>query len=455
MALGQYAHPSADDFCMAEGVQREGLWAHLRQHYLEWSGRYSGNALYAAYPLVFGLLEGYQYLALLLLLSLFTAAAFLLSRLFQTRMNSLAVIVAALAFVTIYVLGMRSPASSLYWMAGSLSYQSANILLLLLAGLMFQLTDRQREGKQTGLTLAALLGVLVLAIGANETGMMMTFVAVSFMLLARLRMGWRVSWPWLLLFLVALICSAIVYVAPGNAVREATFPLRHELMRSLLGSLGMGVWTLTAWLKSPVLLVATLLTPFMTALLCRSPARQFQPHKRQLVALLAATLLLPFLLEFPAWWAMGGWPPPRTVDAIYFVFLCGWLFTVGAITVYFMPSGWRENTLGTRAVAAFLAAVVLFVLAVFTNGKFQRAQLDLLHSAPAFDAYMQQRYATIAKALNNGQYVLSVPDFGREYPRSVYFNDILPMATDWRNVCYAHYFGLQSIQRHVERKARQ
>jgi hypothetical protein len=456
IALGQYAAPSADDFCMAEGVQREGVWTHLWNHYFEWSGRYSGNALYAIYPMAFGLLEGYKFIALLLLLSLFTATAFFLSRLLHTRMNGWTVCVAALIFVAVYVLGMRSPASSLYWMAGSLSYQSANILLLLLAGLMFQLSERQREGQKITTTLIALTGVLVLAIGANETGMLMAFVATGVMLLARLRQGWQIALPWLLLFLVALVCSAIVFGAPGNAVREATFPLRHDLMRSLAGSFAMGLWTLTAWLQNPVFIVATVLTPFMTALLCRNPARQFHPSKWQLLTLLVGTLLLPFLLEFPAWWAMGGWPPPRTVDAIYFVFLCGWLFTVGAITLYFMPNVWREHGLNAqpRALTAFLITAVLFGLAVFTNGKFQRAQMDWRETAPAFDAYMQQRYAMIADALNHGQQTLSVPDFGREYPRSVYFNDILPMPTDWRNVCYAQYFGLQSIQRHVERQAR-
>jgi len=55
IALGFYAWPSADDFCMAAGVQHEGLLAHLWQHYLGWSGRYTGNALYAIFPLVFGM----------------------------------------------------------------------------------------------------------------------------------------------------------------------------------------------------------------------------------------------------------------------------------------------------------------------------------------------------------------------------------------------------------------
>lgn len=449
VALGQYAHPSADDFCMAEGVQREGLWAHLWNHYHEWSGRYSGNALYAIYPLLSGgLLYGYKFIALLLLLSLFTATAFFLARLFLTRMNDFTVVTSSLAFTAVYVLGLRSPASSLYWMAGSLSYLSANILLLVMAGLMLQLADRQYAGKRAGFTFAALAVVLVLAVGANETGMLMAAAAVTFMLLARLRKGWRLAWPWLALFAIAAICSAIVYFAPGNTVRESTFRYGHDLLRSIKGSLGMGAWTIFGWVQSPLFLLATALTPFLTTLLARSGIRQFQPGKMHLAVLAIGTLLLPVLLEFPAWWAMGGWPPVRTVDAIYFVFLCGWLFTVGTFTLYFMPTGWREKGLiRPRTAALMLAGVTLFTLAAYTNGRFQNALMDWRQAAPAFNAYIQQRYALIDEAHQQGKRRLIVPAFEGDYPRSVYFNDILPLSRDWRNICYARYFDLNLIKR--------
>lgn len=449
IALGQYAQPSADDFCMAEGIRREGLWTHLWNHYQEWSGRYFGNALYAIYPLLSGgLLYGYKFIALLLLLSLFTAAAFCLSRLFLIRMNANVAVVAALTFTAVYVLGLRSPASSLYWMAGSLSYLTANILLLLMVGLMFQLADRQREAKRSSATLLALACVLTLAVGTNETGMLMAATAVAVTLLARLFKGWRMARPWLLLFMVAAACSAVVYFAPGNTVRESTFRYGHDLLRAMQGSLIMGAWTILGWVQSPVFLLATALTPFLTVLLLHNGQRQFRPRKRNLLALATGTLLSPILLEFPAWWAMGGWPPVRTVDAIYFVFLCGWLFTVGAFTLCFLPSGWRETGLARPGRGgAFMAVAVLFMLAAYANGSFQHALLDWRQAAPAFNTYIQQRYALIAEAHQQGQRRLIVPAFEGKYPRSLYFNDILPLSLDWRNVCYARYFGLEQIKR--------
>lgn len=450
IALGWYAHPSADDFCMAAGIEEDGLWWHLLNHYMTWSGRYSGNAFYAIYPLLSGgLVSGYKFLALLLLLSLFTAAAFFLARLFRRSMDDFPVVVAAVLFTAVYVLGLLSPSSSLYWMAGSLSYLTANILLLVLGGVIIRLVDRQARGWGTGPSLFMACVVVIVAIGANETGMLMVAGVVALMLLTRLPQGWRIARPWVLLFGVAAVCSAVVYFAPGNAVRNTTFPDQHNLLFAIKGSLGMGVWTLLGWFRNPVFIGITLLTPFLALLLQRHGGRQFQRRKGVVALLLATTLLLPFLLEFPAWWAIGGWPPVRTVDAIYFAFLCSWLLTVGAITLYFLPTA--QATVGQYLkwwnAGGFMLLALLFVAAVFINGRFQHAVMDWQWNAPAYNAYLQQRYALLDKMVKQDKRRIRVPAFDGQYPRTTYFNDIVPKSTDWRNVCYAQYFGLKKIMR--------
>lgn len=450
IALGWYAAPSADDFCMAAGIQEDGLWWHLLNHYMTWSGRYSGNAFYAIYPLLSGgLLDGYKFLPLLLLLSLFTAAAFFLSRLLRRGMNDFPVIIVALLFTAVYVLGLRSPASSLYWMASSLSYLSANILLLVLGGLMIRLFDRQTEGGKTGLLVLASAMVVFLAVGANETGMLLVAGTVTLVMLTKLRHGWRTAHPWVLLFVVAALCSAVVYFSPGNAVRNTTFPDQHNLLFAIKGSLGMGLWTVLTWISNPLFIAATLLTPVLTRLLHRHAKRHWQPHKRHLALLMMATLLLPFLLEFPAWWAIGGWPPVRTVDAIYFPFLGSWLLTVGAITLYFQPTRAAASGpyLQWRGMATFMLVTVLFAATIFINGRFQHALMDWQGAATAYDAYLQQRYALLDKMLKQDKRRVIVPAFDGQYPRTTYFNDIVPKSTDWRNVCYAQYFGLKKIMR--------
>lgn len=94
---------------------------------------------------------------------------------------------------------------------------------------------------------------------------------------------------------------------------------------------------------------------------------------------------------------------------------------------------------------ALLLSVLLFIGAISINGKLRRAYQDLTQRAPVFDRYMQDRHAQIYEALERDQAYIKVPAFNRDYPRSIFFNDIRTDPRDWRNVCYAQQFGLQGI----------
>jgi len=85
--------------------------------------------------------------------------------------------------------------------------------------------------------------------------------------------------------------------------------------------------------------------------------------------------------------------------------------------------------------------------AIGMNGRFMRAATDLLYRAEPYDEYMQERKLDIQQALAQRQMYLSVDEYRGEYPRSIYYNDIRPDPRDWRNVCYAQYYGLRGIRR--------
>jgi len=448
IALGFYAYPAADDFCMVSGVEQNGLLPHLWEHYLIWSGRYSSNAFYALYPLLFGFFHGYPILALLLILSLFAGVVFFLSSLFRLSLLSPAVLIVSVGFVCVYLLGLRHTASSLYWMAGALSYQTANIFLLFMLGLMLKFIDQQNESNMSIPTLWWMLLIIALAMGTNETNMITMLGLIGLVFLSRVRMGWYTLYPWLIVLTLALICFAVVYFAPGNAERESTFPYRHDWARSIQGSWNMGAWTLVVWSGNPVFMAASLLIPFAVIELQRHSLRRFNITWPLLLMLFATTILLPFILQFPAWWSMGGWPPPRTVDAIFFVFLLSWMLFLGALTLRFHKgdkASVRKSSYTGIKNWTLLFSALIFVGALSINGKLRRAYQDLTERAPAFKTYTQARHAKIYEALGREENFLTVPAFEQDYPRSIYFNDIRTDPRDWRNVCYAQQFGLQGI----------
>jgi hypothetical protein len=447
MVLGWYAYPAADDFCMSAGVRQSGLLSHIWYHYQEWSGRYTGNTLYAFYPLLFGLFNGYRYLAALLIVGLFFSIAFLLSRLFRLPMSAPSVWVVGTCLLAVYLLGLRHTASSLYWMAGSLSYQSAHILILLALGLMLQLHERQRYCERS--TRMALLLCILLGMGTNETSMLALAAIIGLGFIIDWYQHGRPSATWILILLVGLAGFAVVYFAPGNTVRESTFEGRHDLWHSLRGSWKMGTWSLVAWIGQPVFVISTLLTPFAAGLLHKHSSRRFDIPKSVIVLLLAITFSFPFLLQFPAWWSMGGWPPPRTVDAIFFVFMLSWFASIAAISLHFGLAQWfvDYSRRGSTKQALSIALMLLLVVAALTSSHLNKARVDLVRYAAPFHRYMMQRNEQVEQSLATGQYFLTLPVYQGELPRSIYFNDIRKDPRDWRNICFAQYFGLQGVRR--------
>jgi hypothetical protein len=174
-----------------------------------------------------------------------------------------------------------------------------------------------------------------------------------------------------------------------------------------------------------------------------------------LVVLVLATFLMPVLLQFPAWWSMGGWPPARTVDSIYFLFLVGWYLSIGAATVHYLGKGkWTLVMQPYRhvSVIALLLLTGLFTAAALNSHAYQLARTDLFHLARPYHDHLNVRYEIIEQAKANGQRYLAVPDYPQEYPRSIFFNDIMYNPNHWRNVCYADYFDLEKINRKKQRR---
>jgi len=125
-------------------------------------------------------------------------------------------------------------------------------------------------------------------------------------------------------------------------------------------------------------------------------------------------------------------------------------FTLRYINITGSQSEERGNNRNTTI--ALSIGAILFILAVATNGRFARATNDLLLHVEPYHEYILHRYALIDKAIANKQYALIVPEYRGKYPRSIYFNDIRTDSRDWRNVCYADYFGLERIKRQGSRK---
>jgi len=168
-----------------------------------------------------------------------------------------------------------------------------------------------------------------------------------------------------------------------------------------------------------------------------------------------STFVMPVVLQFPAWWSMGGWPPARTVDAIYFLFLVSWYLTIGAFTLrYLQKNKWSPLKQPYHPVSAVVLLLLtgVFTAVILQSKAYQLAKTDLFLLARPYHEYLNARYQQIEQAKAAGQHYLAVADYQQELPRTIFFNDIMRDPDHWRNVCYADYFGLERIKIQTKRK---
>ena len=160
-------------------------------------------------------------------------------------------------------------------------------------------------------------------------------------------------------------------------------------------------------------------------------------------------LLVPFMFSFPAWWAMGVVPPLRAVNTIYFLFLLSSYAAIAALTLYVIQnrlgSKWALSSTARGIVVS--AASLIFIYFLLENDKFVAAVDDLKKNARTYDQYLIERYKIVKESLDNEMLAVTVPRYEYSYPHSIYFDDITDDPEDWRNTCYADYFGLENIRR--------
>lgn len=447
--LAQYSHPSADDYCLASGIKEHGPFNYLWSHYFEWSGRYSGNALYGLYPLIFGLVEGYFLIPIILIVSLGMAFAYLVSTVFKISLFNFSVIASSVCFVCVYMLGMSSTAQGFYWMAGALSYQTGNILALVFIGLSIQFYDQQKKHESYSNTFILLLIVCIIIMGLNETIMLLvaSYIGVASVLAYRSNIV-RVK-PWLIVSALAILCFCIVYFAPGNDVRSSHFAMRNDLSYAISRSWDYSLNSLTDWASDAVLILSSVLSLYLFYSLFSASNRIFQVSIKQIIILLSLTVVSPFLFSLPISWAIGAAPPERLNDTIYFFFILLWYMSIAAILYYFTRHNADHKFKRFIYIKKFINVLttILYVYFISTDVNLTTAINDLQNSAPLHDKYMNERYALIEESLADEKLDLTVPGYDHDYPSSIFVADITTNAKDWTNVCFVGYYGLNEIRK--------
>ena len=444
VALSALVHPFADDFSYAAVGMRTDLLPRLLDEYRHWNGRWFSNILVLRSPLVLGIDPG---LALyrgvpLVLLGLTYGGLWALVAACGTALRRGDQALLAGGLLLLYLHLMPDLSEGLYWYTGAVSYLLPGALSLLVAAAWIR---SARRHWRLGWAATAAVGLLaVVASGCSELHMMVMAAGHA----ALLGLAWRrqraVPLPLAAVLLAVLAAAFLMAAAPGNAVRGANFPLRHDALRTVGWAAVQSMRFAFTWLSSPALLAASFIYLAGGETFHARIAGAFGPigmKPWRLAAILGLTLFAAMALPY---WATGLLGQHRTVNAVLLVLLPGWFLLLSAVRVSLVEQGrWRWAPWPSRMKP--LAFAVLLASVLFT-GSGGRVTGDLLSGRMArFDAALVDRYARIIGAQKAGARSMTLPALA-DQPRSLRYLDAGSDAEGWINRSLTGWLGAGSLR---------
>lgn len=442
VALSFYAHPQTDDFGGYDDVRDFGIAQNIVHVYETWTGRYFYILVEASIISQMDLIEDFWLVGLctmaVLLLSMF-ALVRTVTRGSASRLSAAGL---TLGLFTLYCVTMPTPARGFYWLTGATTNQLVLILIFLAFALLLRDPTPMGKFKRAALIIASSL-LISAAIGTYDNtlpmldGILLGATAVALACRNPRRLQFSI------VFIVALISSAVVLLAPGNDERAAHFvkaPLSQAIDFAITNSLK---WMIP-FLLSPVVLVASLLFLPTGWRIGRRLREIAGGRPRWMLLVVALWALMIICSWFPAQYLMGGNPPPRTLNTTSMFLLIGLFGSIAVFCAQVPDTQKRELHLppGLLAAARFVFAAVLL-----TQGNGNAALVQLKSEAPAFDAAMHERYDIIRQAKAKGETDIVIPPL--PVCPSLLLNehkDITPDPLDYPNFAASRYWEVKSIR---------
>lgn len=442
LLLSLHNHPSAaDDYCFADTARRYGFWQAQVYYYNGWTGRYFSNMLVHGTPLVWGWYDGFRLIPALAVTGLVGALYALVGELLRSEPLRTRLSATGLLFF-LFVLALPSPVEAFFWTAAVASYTVPTALTLYLLAVILRWYDL-RPGVLKSLT-SVWAAVLVFAIvGSGETNLIVLVALLGSGAAYRLLFERRFDTFLAFLVLVALVCSWLVFRAPGNAIRLGSNQQAGSIVASLLVTLRTVGGAVLRWLwQTPLLPLSLLYVPVAVRLNRRAAGgRWLRVPVWVLTGWLAGLLIV---LAFPSAYGLGV-PPPRVMNVAYGVFVLGWFYVLtGFVGAYRQRTGpvarWLANGARVPGVAVVVAGVWI-VAGTVISPTLRQLYNDLWSGhAATYDREMTARHRQLISPADTLRLVpISV------YPPSLFVEDIQHDRNHWWNRCQAGYYNHKAL----------
>lgn len=470
--------PCSDDIFYHNFAQERTTWGFLMEHYMTWTGRYFSNLMMAINPYTLTSKAGVYPLMMVSLFFVFTASLYYLIKAVFKILNPYqssgayateasynapikkAAFFAMTIFTALFLHKMPRTTDSLYWFAGASSHLLPMSLILCAVGLYFSRLNflvtapslsltkelassaaatsaRSPYFYQTILSIIAISLISFIVSGSNETLAIQWIFTLMFGLFYKKIIFKRWDWTLFLPLLVALSGFAILYFAPGNAIRAKELKGGHDIILLLFKPWGLIAETSVRYLSLSLLVALVCFFPIFKKLNQNLPLFLKESRSRVLLALFGLGL---FALTFvPSVWTMGGLPPRRVLNNMYLIFLLygSFLLIVSAHTLNRVDL-WIEF-LSKRLSTRQWKFIFLVGLVFFFNNFY--AWKDLFN-LPSFLNSVQQRDRLVASARNTDLVIEPLAYF----PTTFFYEDITVKTDDYRNIVFSEFYKLKTVR---------
>lgn len=440
MAL--YVHPYADDFSYAATGMRTELLQRLASEYRFWNGRYFTNILVLRGPITLGWELGlpvYRCIPVVLMALTWWGARVFIRALFDKALDRMQAGIGALLFLLAFLNAMPDASEGFYWYTGAVTYQLPNALTLFLAALWIRHWNGERFLNGWRAVAAAVL-IIVIA-GCNELHMAVLVLGHVAMVMWRRTVDRRWDRTTLFFLAVSVGCAVVVFLAPGNAVRGAHFPTKHDPLATLVSSVMQTGRFLLTWELTTALLPLSFLLVAWFRRWCDAHGTPAWCRMDRWIALLIPVALVFVSMVLP-FWSTGILGQYRTVNAALFLFLPAWCVAWCVWDVQVLRKHWPRWPVLRPSLGLVLGTGALF----FVWGRDLDVTSDLLSGRMArYDAEVMARFEAIQQALHEGAERITFPPIG-EHPRSLVILQPAHDAEHWMNRSMGQYFGNEDLR---------
>lgn len=432
-----FAFPQTDDFFYSASGRDAGFLQTQYKMYMTWSGRYTSTGLLSINPLAYDSITGYRLVFVIVILAQLASLHLLVDVITKKALSWKENLIFSMTCLFAFLDQMDDIRSGLYWMAGVITYQVADILMILFFSL-FILANREQRFDSIA-TKGAVILLAILIGGTNEISLALTFLVTALLISYRYAIERSVNGFQIVTFLAVTTGSCLGLFAPGNFARIKEYGSNRDLFVIAADAFNASLAYMVVWVTSPLVLILTAMVFF--AVIGRQHLRGVFGHISVLYST-STLLFLTFTSFFIPFWSTGMYPQNRVLNMIYFFFLIGWTINLAVVFARLAePAQELLKKIDIRRWGFVAAAYVILMFSLQTSN-FVLVTSDLLSGASL--RYSEEMLQIRSQIMNTANDVCTVEDVSTK-PRSLYFCFIGADAKDWVNCDYAAYYRKKSI----------